>query len=71
MKTVESYVNGIKIVEVFLEPSDIASDTLKLERLAICKSCEYKTSTDTCSQCSCLLTNRVSYVESFCPVEKW
>lgn len=71
MRTIESIVNGIKVVEVFMEDIDFASTELKSQRLNICNRCEYKTTDNSCSQCSCLLTNRVSYTDSFCPMEKW
>ena len=71
MKTLERVENGIKIVDVVMEESDFASETLKNQRLAICNTCEFRVNSDSCSKCSCLLVNRVSYVEMFCPEGKW
>jgi len=71
MITTEKYAGGIRIVEVTLEASDMSSDELKQQRLNICYPCEFIVNNDSCSKCSCLLANRIAYVESFCPEGKW
>lgn len=71
MKTIEKFINGIQIVEVVMEDSDLSSPTLKQKRLTTCNSCEFIVNNDSCSKCACLLVNRVAYVESFCPEGKW
>ena len=72
MRTIEKDVGGIKVVEVIMEESDFSSAELIATRLAICNTCEFASANkDSCSKCSCLLVNRVAYVESFCPVGKW
>lgn len=70
MRTEEKIVNGINVVEVIMEDIDFASAELKEQRLNICDTCEYKVN-ESCSKCSCLLANRVTYVEMFCPEGKW
>jgi hypothetical protein len=71
MRTVETYVNGIKVVDVIMENSDLSSAELKQQRLDTCNTCEFIVNAESCSRCSCLLVNRVAYVESFCPEGKW
>jgi hypothetical protein len=71
MRTVEKEVGGIKVIEVIIEESDMSSPELKQQRLATCYSCEFVVKNETCSKCSCLLANRIAYIESFCPVGKW
>lgn len=63
------YLNGIKIVTINDE-FEIASVEVKQQRLDICSSCE-KNAGDTCSECSCLLSVRTGYRDSFCPIGKW
>ena len=63
------YLNGIKIVTINDE-FEIASAEVKQQRLDICGSCEKNTG-DSCSECSCLLSVRTAYRDSFCPLEKW
>lgn len=71
MRTIETTHNGVTIVEVIMEDIDFSSNELKNQRLSICKSCEFIINNDACGKCSCLLVNRILYVESFCPVGKW
>lgn len=71
MKTIERIENGVTIVDVIMEDQDFASDALKAERLRVCAGCEYRVNEDSCSKCSCLLVNRVSYVDMYCPEGKW
>jgi len=71
MKTIETNVGGVNIVEVIMEDSDFSSPDLVQERLAICKPCEFIVNEESCRKCSCLLANRTKYVESFCPEGKW
>jgi hypothetical protein len=71
MKTIETNVGGVNIIEVIMEDSDFSTPALIQQRLAICKPCEFIVNDESCSKCSCLLANRTKYVESFCPEGKW
>jgi hypothetical protein len=71
MKTNEIMLNGIKVVEVVMEDEDFSSPLLVEQRLSICRSCEFIVNNESCLKCSCLLSNRTKYVESFCPEGKW
>jgi hypothetical protein len=71
MKTIEQRIGGITVVEITMEDSDFSTPALVQQRLAICQPCEFIVNTESCSKCSCLLVNRVAYVESFCPEGKW
>ena len=72
-------MGGVKVVE-HKEEFALASDTLKSQRLNTCRGCEFyavvtnpelKITSESCSQCSCLLVTRTAYQESFCPEGKW
>jgi succinate dehydrogenase/fumarate reductase-like Fe-S protein len=71
MKTVETNVGGISIVEVIMEESDFSTSHQIEHRMSICNSCEFIVNNESCSKCSCLLANRTKYVEMFCPEGKW
>jgi hypothetical protein len=71
MKAFHTTHNGISVIEVTMEDSDMSNDVLKQQRLATCFSCEFSVAKESCSKCSCLLANRVAYVEAFCPEGKW
>jgi hypothetical protein len=72
MRTIERDVQGIKVIEVIMEDSDFASEQLIAQRLSTCNTCEFvNANKDSCTQCSCLLSSRTKYVESFCPIGKW
>ena len=71
MRFEESFEHGVKVIKAIIEDSDYASEQLKQERLSVCSGCEFKQGEDACSKCSCLLVNRVAFVESFCPEGKW
>lgn len=71
MKTTNTTVNGIQVIEYTLEESDFASIDVQQTRMSICNSCQYQVNNESCSKCSCLLANRVKYIEMFCPEGKW
>ena len=68
-ETIE-YINGIKVINVIQDEFDMASAELRQQRLDTCNGCEKKIE-DTCSECSCLLSVRTSYLEITCPIGKW
>lgn len=48
------------------------SDNVKAnERLEICNKCPYKSSLGVCKKCGCLLSAKVKYEKSHCPIGKW
>lgn len=70
MSTIRTYeINGITVNEHVLDV-ELSTESLKQERLSVCNACD-KRNNDSCSECSCLLTVRVSYTDSFCPIGKW
>jgi len=70
MSIIKTYeINGITVNEHIVDV-ELATDLLKQDRLNICNTCD-KRNDNTCSECSCLLTVRVSYTDSFCPIGKW
>jgi hypothetical protein len=71
MITTEKIVNGIPVVEVTLEESDYAPKAMQELRLNTCNGCEFQIPKGSCSKCSCLLENRVKYIDMFCPEGKW
>ena len=71
MRSIQTTQNGITTVEVIMEECDFSSAELKKQRLDICTPCEFIINNESCSKCSCLLVNRISYTESFCPEGKW
>lgn len=80
MKTIETVVNGVKVVDVVLEEKDFATQQLREQRLMTCHRCpnfKYNEQGQTedqraeCTECSCMLVHRVAYVESSCPIGKW
>ncbi len=58
------------VINVINSEFSIASDDLKKERMDVCNTCEKKLN-ESCTECSCLLVTRISYVDSFCPLGKW
>lgn len=41
------------------------------ERLAICKACPFYTKAGTCSECGCLMFQKVKLPNAECPQHKW
>ena len=70
MTIINSYeLNGVLVVEHSQE-EEIATDSLKSERLSVCNTCDRKQG-DGCQECSCMLVVRTAFKESFCPIGKW
>lgn len=70
MSTIRTYeINGITVNEHVIDV-ELSTDALKQDRLAVCQRCDRR-SGDSCAECSCFLTTRVAYVDSFCPIGKW
>lgn len=62
-------VDGMTIHD-YSDEAQEADQNLRTTRQQICNSCEYKLN-DTCSQCFCLLSFKVSIVTNTCPIGKW
>lgn len=79
MHTITRYIDGVEVKETVLDPEDFASVELREQRLSICDTCDcmvYDSTAEypmqkSCTECSCLLVNRVSFQDSFCPEGKW
>jgi hypothetical protein len=57
---------------VIHDDEEKASDELQQNRKNICVNCEnYNTEKDSCSECSCMITRRVYYLNINCPINKW
>ena len=70
MSTIKTYVvDGIQVREYNID-IELSTEELKTERLVVCNSCDKKFN-DSCAECSCFLSVRVSYKDSFCPIGKW
>ena len=64
------YINGIKTTTIIEDTSAMADEQLKAERFAICSICELREN-DFCKSCSCILSVKLSYINSNCPEGKW
>lgn len=50
----------------------LASMKDRLERVAICQACEqYRKPTKQCKECGCLVSLKVSWADTACPLGKW
>lgn len=48
------------------------SDSVKEERMNICKSCPFFNSANTtCNQCGCYLEEKTKWASEKCPLDKW
>lgn len=48
------------------------SDSVKKERMNICKSCPlFNPSNTTCNQCGCYLEEKTKWASEKCPLDKW
>lgn len=48
------------------------SDSVKEERMNICKSCPFfNSSNTTCNQCGCYLAEKTKWASEKCPIDKW
>ena len=50
---------------------DFASDTVRAERLEICKKCEYLALGSNCKLCGCFVHLKARYAEASCDINKW
>jgi len=64
------YRDGVKVISIIQDEFDMASNELRQQRLSVCEPCE-KRNNDSCSECSCLLSVRTSYLDITCPIGKW
>jgi hypothetical protein len=57
---------------VYHEDEEAASELVQDQRRSICAGCSnYTAAEDSCSECSCLITRKVFYLHSECPIGKW
>lgn len=64
------YIGEIQVT--FLDDEEHATADLQNERKNICAACEnYTLTTDSCSECSCMIARKVMYFNSDCPIGKW
>jgi len=50
---------------------DFAEDSLKAERLAICKGCEYLFKGSNCKLCGCFVHIKAGLANASCDIHKW
>jgi len=57
---------------IYHDDEEKAPQELQERRRSICNSCpNYTQQTDSCSECSCLISRRVYYLNITCPINKW
>jgi len=50
---------------------DYAEDSVKAERLAVCKSCEYLFKGSNCKLCGCFVHIKAGLANASCDIHKW
>lgn len=71
--TIEKIVNVTKAVIKHVANGMVnVSDSVKEERMNICKSCPlFNSSNTTCNQCGCYLVEKTKWASEKCPIDKW
>jgi hypothetical protein len=73
IKTVKGFVNS---AATYIQSGMVnVSDSIKQERLEVCKSCDQYNDKDknnpTCNECGCFLQIKTGWATESCPLKKW